>query len=57
MNDDYYKNSEGSTKSWLRKTLFNTIFIIICKIIIVNIFIINWRYIRPKWYKKLIKNN
>ena len=57
MNDDYYKNSEGTTKTWLRKTLFNPIFIIICMIIIVNKFILYWRYIRTKWYKKLIKNH
>ena len=30
-------------------------FIIICIIIKVIIFIIYWRYIRPKWYKKYIK--
>ena len=62
MNDEYYKNSaedkattEGTTKIWLRKTLFNPIFIIICIIIIANIFIIYWRYIRPQWYKKIHK--
>ena len=64
MNDDYYKSSaedtkvpkattEGPTRIWLRKTLFNPIFIIVCIIIVVIIFIINWRYIRPKWYTKL----
>ena len=44
--------------SWLRN--FNprsyarsyTISFIICIIILVSIFIIYWRYIRPKWYKK-----
>ena len=66
MSDDYYKNSaedtkvskattEGTTKNWLRKTLFNPIFIIICIILIVIIFKIYRRYIRPKWYKKYIK--
>ena len=67
MNDDHYKNSEedtkvpkatteGTTKIWLRKTLFNPIFIIICIVIILIVLIIYWRYIRPKWFKKYIKN-
>ena len=56
MNDDYCMNSaedkattEGNTRIWLRKTLFNPIFIIICIITVVIIFIMYWRYIRPKW--------
>ena len=64
MSDDYYTKAEDtkvpktSTEatiergSWLRK--FNprnyTMFNIICIIIIVTIFIIYWRYIRPKWF-------
>ena len=53
MNDDYHTTDT----SWLRK--FNprnyAMFIFIIIIIIVNIFIIYWRYIRPKWYRKLHK--
>ena len=64
MNDDYHKNSAEDTKvptteraSWLRN--FNprsyAMFIFICISIIVIIYIIFWRYIRPKWYKKTYK--
>ena len=66
MNDDYYTNSAEDTKvpkatteraSWLRKVnpQSYSIFNIICIIIIVNIFIIYWRYIRPKWFKNIYK--
>ena len=67
MTNDYYKKSAEDTKvpkatteraNWLRK--FNprsyAIFNIICIVIIVFIFIIYWRYIHPKWYKKYIEN-
>ena len=58
MTDDYSKNSvEDTIKIWLRK--FNprsyAMFIFICVFIIVIILIIYWRYIRPKWYKKMYK--
>ena len=65
MNDDYYTTedtkvskatTEGTTKIWLRKTLFNPIFIFIFINIILIMFIIYWRYIRPKWNKKYTKN-
>ena len=48
---------EGTTKIWLRN--FNprsyAMNIIICMIIIVIIFMIFWRYIRPKWFIKMYK--
>ena len=66
MNVDYcmegIANATTERASWLRK--FNpgsyarnyAMFIFIFIIIIVIMFIMFWRYIRPKWYKKNIKS-
>ena len=59
MNDEY--DTKVSNTSWFRKFIPQgsarnyAMFTNICIIIIVNIFIIYWRYIRPKWYKKHTK--